>query len=123
MMVLVCGCSDGEDLEGITVSKDFISVTQSMELPGDGGTANFEVKATCPWSISNSASWLTISQTSGEESQSVTVSASLNSTGSPRTATVTVRASTLSRTITITQSTASAQLPGRDDNLPPDTGD
>ena len=122
LMSVVCSCSSGDDLDDITMSKDFISVTQSIELPGDGGEGQFDVKATCSWSISSNAEWLTLSTTSGENDASITVSAGKNTTGNTRTATVTVRGGDgLTRTATITQARASAQEPGHDDNIPPST--
>lgn len=121
-MSVVCSCSSGDDLDDITMSKDFISVTQSLELPGDGGEGQFDVKATCSWSISSNAEWLTLSTTSGENDASIAVSAGKNTTGNTRTATLTVKGGTsLTRTVTINQARASAQEPGHDDNIPPST--
>lgn len=122
LMTVVCSCSSGDDLDDITMSKDFISVTQSLELPGDGGEGQFDVKATCSWSISSNAEWLTLSTTSGENDASIAVSAGKNTTGNTRTATLTVKGGTsLTRTVTINQARASAQEPGHDDNIPPST--
>lgn len=122
LMSAICSCSSGDDLGDITMSKDYISVTQSVDLPGDGGEGQFDVKATCSWSIISNAEWLTISTTSGENDASISVSAGKNTTGNTRTATITVRGGDgLTRTVTITQGRASAQEPGHDDNIPPST--
>lgn len=123
LMSVVCSCSSGDELEGITMSKDYISVTQSLDLPGDGGEGTIEVSASCSWSISSDAEWLTIAPTSGENNASITISAGKNTTGNSRSATLTVRGGdgNLTRNVTINQSRASAQEPGKDDNLPPST--
>lgn len=121
LMFVVCSCSSGDELEGITMSKDYISVTQSLDLPGDGGEGKIEVSASCSWSISSNADWLTIEPTSGEKNASITVSADKNTTGNTRSATLTVRggADNLTRNVTINQARASAQEPGSEDNVPP----
>ena len=123
LMSVVCSCSSGDDLDDITMSKDYISVTQSVDLPGDGGEAQLQVNASCRWSISSNAEWLTIAPTSGENNASITVSAGKNTTGSTRTTTLTVRGGedNLTRNVTISQARASAQEPGHDDNIPPST--
>lgn len=123
LMSALCSCSSGDDLEGITMSKDYISVSQGLDLPGDGGEGQIEVKASCSWSISSDAEWLAISTTSGENDASITVSAGKNTTGNTRTATLTVRGGdgNLIRTVTVTQARATAQEPGPDDNVPPST--
>ena len=122
LMSVACSCSSGDDLDDITMSKDYISVTQSVDIPGDGGEAQLQVNASCSWSISSNAEWLTIEPTSGENNASITVSAGKNTTGSTRTATLTVKGGTsLTRTVTINQARASAQEPGHDDNIPPST--
>lgn len=122
VLLLVYACSDGDDLGDVTMSKDYISVSQGLELDGDGGSGQIEIKATCNWTINTNASWLTISQTTGEGAETVTLSAERNSSGEIRTATLTVRGGTnISKSVTVTQGKATAQEPGRDDNIPPST--
>ena len=105
VLLFVFACSDGDELGDVTMSKDFISVSQGLELNGDGGSGELEIKATCSWTISK-----------------VTLTADRNATGAVRTATLTVKGGTnLTRTVTITQGKASAQLPGSGDNVPPET--
>lgn len=122
VLLFVFACSDGDELGDVTMSKDFISVSQGLELSGDGGSEELEIKATCSWTISKNADWLTISTQSGEKNGKVTLTAGKNTTGAVRTATLTVKGGTnLTRTVTITQGKASAQLPGSGDNVPPET--
>lgn len=121
-LLLVVACSDGDELGDVTMSKDFISVSQGLELDGDGGSGQIEIKATCSWTISSNAGWLTLSSQSGEKNETITLTADRNVTGAVRTATLTVRGGTsLTRSVTVTQTKASAQLPGNNDNTPPST--
>lgn len=69
VLLLVCACSDGDELGDVTMSKDFISVSQGVELNGDGGSGQIEIKATCSWTISKSADWLSLSAQSGERTR------------------------------------------------------
>lgn len=122
VLMLVYACDSGDELGDVTMSKDFISVSQGIELNGDGGSGQIDIKATCSWTISKSAEWLTLSAQSGEKDETITLTADRNTTGAVRTATLTVKGgSKLTKSVTITQGKATAQLPGNDDNVPPET--
>jgi hypothetical protein len=93
-----------------------ISVTQSTAvltvnptswgaLPA-GGTQSVSVTSNVSWTVSSNQSWLRVSPTSGSNNGSFTMTADPNSTGSSRSATVTVSGGGISRTISVTQSTA-----------------
>ena len=75
----------------------------SMSFSTSGGSSTFEVDANCSWTVSDNASWLSVSPTSGNEDGTVTVTVTAN-TSSARTATVTITgAGNLIRTITVSQ--------------------
>lgn len=91
---VVCGCGD-ELAEEPLVSKDLVIVaTKSLQLQGDGEEADLLVTANCNWTITKSADWLTVNSTSGNNTETVKVSAGKNSTGAERTATLTVKGGT-----------------------------
>ncbi len=63
--------------------------TTSVSLPEGGGAADITVTSNDHWSIDNSASWLQLSQTSGNSGDTkIQVTAGLNDTGSTRSTTV-----------------------------------
>lgn len=76
------------------------------------GSLPFRITSNSAWTISTSASWLTISQTSGTEvySHSINISASSNPSYSSRVATVTLQNGTDTKTINVTQSGISPSL-------------
>jgi hypothetical protein len=69
-----------------------------------GGEQTFGITSNVSWTVSSSASWLTVSPTSGSNSGTVTLTASANSGSNARTATVTVSGAGVSnQTVTVTQ--------------------
>ena len=63
------------------------------------------VSANCKWSVSADANWISVNSSSGDGNGSVTITASLNSTGVDRTGTITVRnvKQTLEKKVRVTQ--------------------
>lgn len=71
-----------------------------------GGTETFTVSSNRDWSISSSASWISVSPSSGVASDkeiTVTITCSPNTTYEGRTATIKVKAEALTETITVVQ--------------------
>lgn len=72
-----------------------------------GATVSAAITISCGasdgWQISDNASWITTSKTSGTGGTTFTVSATANTTGASRTGTVTVKGNGRLRTITVTQ--------------------
>ena len=89
-LTVVCGCGD-ELAEEPLVSKDRVDVETKLQLQGDGEEADLQVKANCSWTITMSANWLTVNSTSGNNTETVKVSAGKNPTSEPRYATLTVK--------------------------------
>jgi hypothetical protein len=126
LLVVACSGGDGPGEEPV-VSKDYINVTPNLTLLGDGQETEMKVSANCSWTITNSASWLTVTPSSGSNTETVKVSAGKNSSGSERIATLTIQGgSAPQRTVMVTQAKGSdgtpadnTQVPGKDDNLPP----
>lgn len=113
LMLLMTSCGGGGEpgTDEPVVSPYFINVTPNLSLLGDGQTTEITISANCNWTISNPASWLTISPSSGSQTQIVKVSAGKNSTGSERVATLTVSGGKdLSRPITVTQPKGTEEL-------------
>ena len=113
LMLLITACGGGGEpgTDGPVVSSDYITVPPSLTLLGDGQTSDLQIRANCNWTISCSASWLTISPSSGSQSQTVSVTAGKNSTGSERVATLTISGGKApSRTVTVTQPKGTEEL-------------
>ena len=75
-----------------------------MQLLGDGQVTNLQISASCPWTISVSANWLSVTPTSGTGSQTVTVSVGKNPTGAERSTTLNIRGGGApARSVVVTQ--------------------
>ncbi|MDR3339363.1 MAG: InlB B-repeat-containing protein [Candidatus Symbiothrix sp.] len=73
-------------------------------FPLNGGTSSsFTITSNQSWTISDDASWLTTSITSGSNNSTFTMTATANTSASSRSATVTVSSGELTRTISVTQ--------------------
>ena len=104
VMALVACASDNAGDETPIISKDYLSVVPSMELLAEGQTTDMTINANCSWSITKNADWLTVSPMSGSSTQTVTVSAMKNSSGTDRMVVLTILGGELkSRKITVTQ--------------------
>ena len=68
-------------------------------------SASFKVVADVDWTVTSSANWLTVSPSSGSATSGTTinVTASDNTTDYARTATLTIKGKTLTRTVSVTQ--------------------
>ena len=112
LLLLVCvACGGGDDAGGggtPDINKDYLNVTPSVELLGDGQTTDITINANCSWAISKDADWLTVTPMSGSNTQTVTIAAMKNSTGSDRMAILTVQGGTApTRKVTVTQKASS----------------
>ena len=87
---MACG-GGGESGEEPQVSKDRVDVAPNLQLLGDGQVTELTVTANCSWTITKSADWLTVNPTSGNNTETVKVSAGKNPTSEPRYATLTVK--------------------------------
>ena len=103
--LLLLSCTKGEGPENSTVvSRDYIDVVPNMQLLGDGQVTNLQISASCPWTISVSANWLSVTPTSGTGSQTVTVSVGKNPTGAERSTTLNIHGgSAPARSVVVTQ--------------------
>ncbi|MBU1115315.1 MAG: fibronectin type III domain-containing protein [Bacteroidetes bacterium] len=87
--------------------------TTSASFGYSGGSSAFSITNsgynTLTWSVSDNASWLSVSPTSGTNGGSVTISCTANS-GASRSGTVTVSSNVGSKTISVSQSSGPAIL-------------
>lgn len=111
-------------ISGVGVTSDTITVTQSAATaslsvspitlsiaPADNSSATFDIASNISWTVSSDQAWLTISNTSGTDSATITVTASANTTTSLRSAIITVSGSGVSsKIITITQASINTGL-------------
>jgi hypothetical protein len=86
----------GTPAPALTVSPTTASIAAS------GGTASLTVTSNISWTASSSASWATVSPSSGSNNGAVTVTATANS-GAQRTATITISGGGVTRTVSVTQ--------------------
>lgn len=83
----------------LTVSPTALSYTQA------GGTQSAAISANVPWTVSSSASWASVSATTGTGNGTLQITCAANSSYDPRTATITVAGSggVAAQTIAVTQ--------------------
>jgi Viral BACON domain/Secretion system C-terminal sorting domain len=93
----------------LTVSPTTLSVGSTS------GTATVTVTSNTTWTASDNATWLTVSPSSGSNDGTLTLTFAAN-TGTTRNATLTVRTSSLTRTVAVTQRTT-GQSPTADGNI------
>ena len=126
MVMAFAACSGDSvgDIDSIIVSNDFLSVpSTSIQLSGDGREQELTISANCKWTVSSDVNWLSVNSSSGDGNGSVTITASLNSTGVDRTGTITVRnvKQTLEKKVRVSQGTPTgAIVPTIEDNLFPE---
>ena len=128
MIVAFAACGGGGDNGGgddsVVVTSDYISVQpSSIQMPGAETVQELTITANCNWSVSADGDWISLTPSSGNNNGSVTITASLNSTGADRTGTITVRnvKQTLEKKVRVTQGTPTgAIVPTIDDNQFPD---
>lgn len=106
-IVLFASCADEVDTENYFLSSGYLTVDKtSITLEGTADDASIAVKANCHWTITGLADWLTVSQQSGDNSQTITLSATRNSSiTTDRNATIVFQTDDgLKRPVTVRQS-------------------
>ena len=127
MMIAFAACGGGSDNgsdEPIVVTNDFIGVQpSSFQLPGVETVQELTITANCSWNVSADVDWISIDPASGNGNGTVTITASLNSSGADRMGTITVRRvnGTLEKKVIVTQGTPTgAIVPTINDNQYPE---
>lgn len=125
IMVAFAACGGGDDSGGddpVIVTNEHLSVSSSsIQLPGVENESELMITANCNWTVSSDVDWISVDPSSGNAT--VTISVSMNSTGSDRTGTVFVKNEkrTLEKKVRVTQGTpTSALVPTIDDNQYPE---
>ena len=75
----------------------------SAPVAADGGEVSFEVKSNVDWTADADQDWVSLDPQTGKGNAKVTATVAPNETEEARTATVTVKADKLTKTLTITQ--------------------
>ena len=126
MVMAFAACSGDSigDIDSIIVSNDYLSVpSTSIQLSGDGSKQELAISSNCKWSITSDANWISIDSSTGDGNGTVSITASLNSTGADRTGTVTVKndKGSLVKKVRVTQGTPTgAIVPTINDNQYPE---
>lgn len=105
-LIMACGGESGDGDDGPAITKDYLSVPPNMSLLGDGESQNLTIDANCSWTISTDIDWLTVNPMSGLNKQTIMVTAGKNTSGSARSAVLTVRGGSLTRRVTVSQAKA-----------------
>ncbi len=85
-------------------SSNYLSVTPSSQnVSSAAGSTTFSVSSNVSWTVSDDASWLTVSPTSGSNDGTLTANYDENTTTSSRTGTITVTGGGITSTVTVVQ--------------------
>ena len=122
--IVACGGDEIGGGDAPVVSKEYINVTSKLDFKSEGGDTEVTVSASCDWTVSKDADWVSVSPTSGSKNQSITVTVSRNNSGYDRTATITLKGSgnNLEKKISVTQAKTadSALIQSSGDNQLPE---
>lgn len=77
--------------------------TSALVFVPNGEAKSLVIESNAQWEIMGATDWLTLSQTTGEGNSQITITAQANPLETERTATLTVRGTTVSDRVTITQ--------------------
>lgn len=94
---------------------------ESLELTATEAEASFDVTSNVAWTATADQDWVSLDPASGDASKkavAVTVTAEDNTATEARTATVTVKAGDLTKTVALTQAAAEAEDPGTNPTVP-----
>lgn len=132
LMIIGCDEFNYSAEDNPTISKDYLRVNDSILLSADGSQQILIVTANHDWSIATTAEWLTITPMSGKGSQQVNITATENTEGAERKATLTITSGTAPYLLVLVAQAASSspttepdpdenkKEPGASDNLPPE---
>ncbi|RKD19094.1 DNA mismatch repair protein [Pelobium manganitolerans] len=91
-----------------TPQADLLVSTEALSFANAGETKTFYVKANVNWTAQSSETWLQLSASSGTSgTNKVDVSAAANALVADRSATITIKAGDITKTISVTQSASS----------------
>jgi hypothetical protein len=106
MAVAFNSCDDDENNGGETT----LSVSpESISATAGAGSYTITVTSNAAWTAESNAAWCTLSPASAEGNGTVTLNAAANTAQEQRTATVTVKAGSLTETVHVTQAAATGQ--------------
>lgn len=122
--MVACGGDEIGGGDAPVVSKEYINVISKLDFKSEGGDTEVAVSASCDWTVSKDADWVSVSPTTGSKNQSITVTVSRNNSGYDRTATITLKGSgnNLEKKISVTQAKTadSSLIPSSGDNQLPE---
>jgi hypothetical protein len=110
----------GNITKQITVSQEAPALTVSDEqfsVLSSAGSASFNITSNTEWTVAGNRDWCTVSQVSGSKNAVISFSVKENATAAERTATITVSAGSIIKTITVTQAAAESKLSVSPDNF------
>lgn len=106
LCMLLLTCSDGNDpIKEIETKDPFITLKKTnIDFTNEGGSEAISIESNVSWTAKSSASWCTISPTSGNKSTaSIKIAADENETYDDRDCTVTIEGEGITKTITVNQ--------------------
>ena len=106
LCMLLITCSDSDDpIKEIENKDPFITLKKTnINFSNEGGSEAILIESNVTWTAKSSASWCTVSPTSGNKStESITLSAPANKDYDDRSCTVTIEGGGVTKTITVNQ--------------------
>jgi hypothetical protein len=79
-------------------------------VSNSAGSTTFSISSNSSWTVSDDASWLTVSPASGSNNGTITANFTENSSTSQRVGTITINGGGLTKTVTVSQASASLSL-------------
>ena len=114
-MAAIAACEQPQ--EEVTPALDLNKTAATVTA--DGGAVEFEVTANVDWTADADQDWVSVDPQTGNGNAKVKATVAPNETESARTATVTVKADKLTKTLKITQSGKAAEDPGQGEDPTP----
>ncbi|MBC6996155.1 hypothetical protein H9S92_18435, partial [Lewinella lacunae] len=104
--------NNGIEFQIVAPAASTLTVSTNQLSPSATSTSgSFDVAGNCTsWSANSTASWITLSPSSGTGPRTVNVTYTANTSTSSRTGTITVSGCNITRTITVTQAAAASTL-------------
>jgi hypothetical protein len=103
IMALFCSCNN-EAADVITTSSDSLTVVAL------NGSRTLAIGATTIWSAKSSDNWCTLSDSTGQNNKSITLTCQNNISGIPREAKILIRANKQTKTVVVNQSAGTVLL-------------
>lgn len=103
-LAVLASCASKGDGEPVVEPTLTVTTTSLTVLP-EGESKTFELSTNKSWTVTSNQEWAVVTPANGEAAENVTITVAVaaNETGEARTATLTVKAETLTKTVAVSQ--------------------